>query len=73
MTGDFVRLPCRTGTWDARRALDLLRVSGEIADRDEAEGVTEKHVKIAQAKIETDSMVEVSPPFPRRAKSSFIP
>ena len=53
---------------DARRALDLLRVSGEIADRDEAEGVTEKHVKIAQAKIETDSMVECIATLPTQSK-----
>ncbi len=53
---------------DARRALDLLRVSGEIADRDEAERVTEKHVKIAQAKIETDSMVECIATLPTQSK-----
>src|SRR5512136_90198 len=43
---------------DARRALDLFRISGELADRDEeAKEVTEGHVKQAQAKIETDSMI----------------
>lgn len=53
---------------DARRALDLLRVSGEIADRDESEHVQEKHVKIAQAKIETDSMVECVATLPTQSK-----
>jgi len=53
---------------DARRALDLLRVSGEIADRDEVEHVAEKHVKIAQAKIETDSMVECIATLPTQSK-----
>jgi hypothetical protein len=36
---------------DARRALDLLRVSGELADRENAEKVTERHVKMAQEKL----------------------
>jgi len=53
---------------DARRALDLLRVSGEIADREEVEHVAEKHVKIAQAKIETDSMVECIATLPTQSK-----
>ncbi len=53
---------------DARRALDLLRVSGEIADREESERVREKHVKKAQAKIETDSMVECIATLPTQSK-----
>jgi cell division control protein 6 len=53
---------------DARRALDLLRVSGEIADRDESDKVREKHVKQAQAKIETDSMVECIATLPTQSK-----
>jgi cell division control protein 6 len=53
---------------DARRALDLLRVSGEIADRDESEKVGEVHVKLAQAKIETDSMVECIATLPTQSK-----
>ena len=53
---------------DARRALDLLRVSGEIADREEDGRVGEKHVKKAQAKIETDSMVECIATLPTQSK-----
>jgi cell division control protein 6 len=53
---------------DARRALDLLRVSGEIADREEDDRVREKHVKKAQAKIETDSMVECIATLPTQSK-----
>lgn len=53
---------------DARRALDLLRVSGEIADREEDARVGEKHVKKAQAKIETDSMVECIATLPTQSK-----
>jgi cell division control protein 6 len=44
---------------DARRALDLLRTAGELAERDQAEGVSEGHVRKAQEKIELDRVVEV--------------
>jgi cell division control protein 6 len=53
---------------DARRALDLLRISGELADRDESTQVTEAHVKLAQAKIETDSMIECIATLPTQSK-----
>lgn len=53
---------------DARRALDLFRVSGELADRGESEKVTESHVKMAQAKIETDSMIECISTLPTQSK-----
>ncbi|MHC1626481.1 MAG: ORC1-type DNA replication protein [Methanoculleaceae archaeon] len=54
---------------DARRALDLLRVSGEIADREKASKVTEEHVRRAQEKIETDSMVECISSLPTQSKA----
>jgi cell division control protein 6 len=53
---------------DARRALDLLRISGELADRDDSSKVTEDHVKKAQAKIETDSMIECIATLPTQSK-----
>ncbi|MGB9176024.1 MAG: cell division control protein Cdc6, partial [Methanoregula sp.] len=53
---------------DARRALDLFRISGELADRDESLQVTEAHVKQAQAKIETDSMIECIGTLPTQSK-----
>jgi len=53
---------------DARRALDLLRISGELADRDESKQVAEVHVKQAQAKIETDSMIECIATLPTQSK-----
>ncbi|ABK78449.1 Cdc6-related protein, AAA superfamily ATPase [Cenarchaeum symbiosum A] len=37
---------------DARRAIDLLRVAGEMAERAAADGVTEGHVRDAALKIE---------------------
>ena len=53
---------------DARRALDLLRISGELADREGSQKVTVDHVKKAQAKIETDSMVECIRTLPTQSK-----
>ncbi len=54
---------------DARRALDLLRVSGELAERGTAEAVTVDHVRRAYEKIEQDSMVEVIKTLPSQSKA----
>src|SRR5512139_2986684 len=43
---------------DARRALDLLRVAGEVAERQGAEVITEDHVRDAEKHIEHDRVVE---------------
>ncbi|MFQ5920990.1 MAG: Cdc6/Cdc18 family protein, partial [Nitrososphaerales archaeon] len=43
---------------DARRAVDLLRVAGEVAEREGAGAVEEKHVRIAEKKIEQDKVSE---------------
>ncbi len=40
---------------DARKAIDLLRVAAEIAERQNAPKVDEKHVRAAQEKIERDA------------------
>ncbi len=53
---------------DARRALDLLRVSGELAERAKSPKVQEIHVKHAQEKIETDRIVEVVRTLPSQSK-----
>lgn len=53
---------------DARRALDLLRVSGEIAERIKSNIVLEAHVKQAQEKIEIDRIVEVVRTLPSQSK-----
>jgi cell division control protein 6 len=53
---------------DARRALDLLRVSGEIAERIKSSKVLEAHVKQAQDKIEVDRIVEVVRTLPSQSK-----
>lgn len=53
---------------DARRALDLLRVSGELAERENKPKVEEKHVKNAQDKIEVDRIIEVVRTLPTQSK-----
>jgi cell division control protein 6 len=53
---------------DARRALDFLRIAGEIAERDRASKVTEKHVRIAKNRIEQDRVTEVIKTFPTQSK-----
>jgi len=44
---------------DARRALDLLRVAGEIAVREGKNKVLEKHIDEANQKIERDKMLDI--------------
>jgi archaeal cell division control protein 6 len=44
---------------DARRAIDLLRVAAEIAERERVLKVEEKHIRLAQEKIERDTNYEV--------------
>jgi cell division control protein 6 len=53
---------------DARRALDLLRTAGELAERDQSEGIDEDHVRQAQDKIELDRVVEVVRTLPTQSK-----
>ncbi|HLE95808.1 MAG TPA: cell division control protein Ccd6, partial [Candidatus Thermoplasmatota archaeon] len=53
---------------DARRALDLLRVAAEIAERENVRTVTEKHVRKAQNKIELDRVTEVVRTLPTQSK-----
>lgn len=44
---------------DARRALDLLRIASDIAERNNDSIITEAHVKYAKNKIELDAVSEV--------------
>lgn len=53
---------------DARRAVDLLRVSAEVAERGGALLVEEKHVRAAMQKIEQDRMVEALRSLPLHQK-----
>lgn len=53
---------------DARRAIDLLRVAGEVAEREATGRVEEKHVRAAVQRIERDRMVEALRSLPIHAK-----
>jgi cell division control protein 6 len=53
---------------DARKALDLLRVSGELAERARCTMVTEDNVRSARDKIEQDRVEEVIKTLPTQSK-----
>jgi cell division control protein 6 len=53
---------------DARKALDLLRVSGELAEREGSDKITEEHVRKANDKIESDTVLEASRTLPTQSK-----
>jgi cell division control protein 6 len=53
---------------DARRALDLLRVAGELAERSEDKIIEKEHVDNAQDKIERDRVVETVRSQPKHSK-----
>jgi len=53
---------------DARRALDLLRMSAELAERSRDPRITKKHVRLAQNKIEIDRIIEVVRTLPTQSK-----
>ncbi len=44
---------------DARRALDLLRISGELSERDGSSKILLKHIDEANSKIERDKILDV--------------
>jgi len=54
---------------DARRALDLLRVAGELAERERAKNVNEGHIRLAEKKIEHDRVFEAVKNLPLHSKS----
>ncbi|MBU3907101.1 MAG: orc1/cdc6 family replication initiation protein [Nanoarchaeota archaeon] len=51
---------------DARRALDLLRVAGELAERDGSKRVLLKHIDEANNKIERDKILDVVKTEPKQ-------
>ncbi|HII51439.1 MAG TPA: AAA family ATPase [Halobacteriales archaeon] len=53
---------------DARRALDLLRTAGELAERSGDSEVTTDYVEAAQEKIELDRVIEVIRTLPDQSK-----
>ncbi|WP_435365270.1 Cdc6/Cdc18 family protein [Haloarchaeobius sp. DYHT-AS-18] len=71
LTGDVIPLCAAFAAQehgDARRALDLLRTAGELAERSQSEVVDEEHVRQAQDKIELDRVVEVVRTLPTQSK-----
>lgn len=57
---------------DARRAVDLLRIAGEVAERDGAPQLDEKHVRIALQKIDQDRISDALKTLPIQAKLVLI-
>lgn len=56
---------------DARRALELLRVAGEIAERNSEEQVKIEHIDIAEEKIERDRVIDIVKTQPRQQQTTL--
>ena len=57
---------------DARRAIDLLRVAGEIAEREQKTSINEEHIRMAAKKIEENKEVTSLQSFPLHEKLLII-
>lgn len=57
---------------DVRRAIDLLRVSGEIAESKKRSNIEEEDVRAAHDKLEMDRIIEVVKTLPTQSKSSLL-
>jgi len=53
---------------DARRALDLLRVAGELAEREGSSRISEAHIRLAEKRIEHDRVLEALNNLPPHSK-----
>ncbi|MEK6825163.1 MAG: orc1/cdc6 family replication initiation protein [Nanoarchaeota archaeon] len=51
---------------DARRALDLLRVAGELTERENGKKIKVEHIDIANQKIEKDKMLDIVEKIPKQ-------
>ncbi|MDP2946528.1 MAG: orc1/cdc6 family replication initiation protein [Nanoarchaeota archaeon] len=51
---------------DARRALDLLRIAGELSERDGEEKVSENYIDLANQKIERDKILDIVESEPKQ-------
>lgn len=54
---------------DARRAIDLLRVSGELAERSGESIIGMRHVDAAQEKIDHDRVLEITKAQPKQSQA----
>lgn len=57
------------GYGDARKAIELLRVSGEIAERENKRKVTLEHVDKAEQKIEHDTIIQTIKAQPKQSQA----
>ena len=57
---------------DARRALDLIRVAAEIAERNGDVKVTEKHANIAEQKLDMDRVIETVKSQPKQSQAVLL-
>jgi cell division control protein 6 len=57
---------------DARKALDLLRVAGEIAERMGGRMVAEDHVDFAERKLDSDKTIEIVQNQPKQSQCVLI-
>jgi len=53
---------------DARRAIDLLRIAGEIAEREQSETVKDEHIRRASQKMEEDKETTALNSYPLHEK-----
>lgn len=58
---------------DARRALELLRVAGEIAERQNQEKVTIANIDEAEDKIERDRLIDMVRTHPKQFQATLYP
>ena len=56
---------------DARRALDLLRVAGEVAEREGSKSVNIKHIDEAEEKIEKDRVFDIVTTQPKQSQATL--
>lgn len=56
---------------DARRALELLRVAGEIAERNNEKKVNTRHIDLAEKKIEDERIMDLTKTQPKQSQISL--
>jgi len=57
---------------DARRAIDLLRVAGELAEREKSLTVKIKHIDDAEEKIERDRIIDIVKTQPKQFQITLL-
>lgn len=57
---------------DARRALDLLRIAGELAERDDSLKIKEEHIDKANEKIEKEKILDIILTEPKQFQLTLL-